>query len=123
MKHLIVLALVLVLAQCSKAPTEADYAALEWKNDVYLLDGTPFTGIARATYDDGSPKGEYPFTDGRFHGLVREWWPNGEQRVETSFENSQRDGVNRYWSDSGTLTKEQVYDHDHSTSVKTFKEE
>ncbi len=102
------------------APREADYGALEWKDDVYLLNGKPFTGIARAEYDDGTPKGEYPFKQGRFHGVVQEWWENGQQSTETHFENGQRHGSNRYWSPEGKLTKEQVYDHDHSVSEKHF---
>lgn len=112
------LALSAFLASCS--PTEADYDALEWKDDVYLLDGSPFTGIAKATYDDGTAKGEYPFRDGRFHGVVQEWWDNGQRSTETHFESGQRHGSNRYWDRDGKLIKEQVYDHDHSVSEKHY---
>ena len=110
----------LVQSACHRPPAEADYDALVWKNDLYLLDGAPFTGIARAAHPDGKPKAEYPFLNGRFHGIVREWWENGQQSVETHFENGQRHGSNRYWDQTGKLTKEQVYDHDKSVSEKHY---
>jgi antitoxin component YwqK of YwqJK toxin-antitoxin module len=114
------LSLLVLLSACDRAPREAAYEDLEWKNDVYLLAGQPFTGIARAVHANGKPKAEYPFVDGRFHGVVREWWENGQQSVETHFENGQRHGSNRYWNAEGKLTKEQVYDHDHSVSEKHY---
>jgi antitoxin component YwqK of YwqJK toxin-antitoxin module len=58
---------------------------------------------------------------GRIHGVVREWYDNGQPSVETHFENGKRNGLNRYWSREGKLTKEQVYDQDHSVSVEHFE--
>jgi antitoxin component YwqK of YwqJK toxin-antitoxin module len=108
----------LVVAAC--APSEADYEALEWRDDMYFLEGDPFTGIAYAKHTDGQPKAEYPFEAGRFHGVVREWWDNGQLSTETHFEHGQRHGSNRYWNRQGKLIKEQVYDHDHSVSEKHY---
>lgn len=107
-------------AACRRAPAEAAYDDLVWKNDLYLLHGQPFTGLARASHPDGKPKAEYPFRDGRFHGVVREWWENGRQSVETHFENGRRHGSNRYWDRDGKLTKEQLYDQDKSVSEKHY---
>jgi len=99
------------------------YDELVWKNDVYLHEGQPFTGLAIAVHDDGKPKGEYPYLDGRFHGVVREWWENGVQAVETHFEKGKRHGKNTYWDQKGRLTKEQVYEQDHSVSEKHYSHE
>jgi antitoxin component YwqK of YwqJK toxin-antitoxin module len=99
------------------------YEDLVWKNDVYFHAGQPFTGLATAAHGDGKPKGEYPFVAGRFHGVVREWWENGVQAVETHFEEGKRHGNNTYWDQTGRLTKEQVYDHDHSVSEKVYPHE
>ncbi len=122
MRHrlfLLALALsVLAPAACQRAPREADFAALDVKNDLYLLDGKPFSGIARASHSDGKPKSEYPFRGGRLHGVVREWWDNGVQCTETHFEDGKRHGSNKYWDQSGRLTKEQLYEHDRSVSEK-----
>ena len=115
-----VLCLLAWLTACDRAPREAAYEELEWKNDVYLLEGQPFTGTALASHANGKPKAEYPFVEGRFHGVVREWWENGQQSVETHFEKGQRHGSNRYWNQEGKLTKEQVYDHDRSVSEKHY---
>ena len=101
------LLLTLLLTACQPEPIEVDYDALVWKNDIYLLADTPFTGTARATHPDGKPKAEYPFVAGRFHGVVREWWENGQQSVETHFENGQRHGSN--WVELTILSRGNRY--------------
>lgn len=126
MKPHLLLLLLAGLAACSPkseppaAGPVAEYAALEWRDDVYFLDGKPFTGLARDTHKNGKPKGEYPFREGRLHGVVREWWDNGQLSTETNFDGGQRHGQNRYWNLKGQLIKEQVYDHDVSVSEKHF---
>lgn len=120
MRCLLALLLTLLATACQPEVMEVAYDDLVWKNDVYLLAGTPFTGTARATHPDGKPKAEYPFVEGRFHGVVREWWENGQQSVETHFANGKRHGSNRYWNQQGKLTKEQLYEHDKSISEKHY---
>jgi len=123
MKRIAALAILLPLqslyAEDAKAP-EVTYKELKWQDDVYFLNGKPFTGTARDKHKDGKHKGEYPCKDGRLHGIVREWWENGQLSTETNFENGKRHGLNRYWSKSGQLMKEQIYDHDKSVSEKHF---
>ncbi len=114
----LLLLLCVALAGCDRPVKEASYSQLEWKDDVYFLEGEPFSGVARESHSNGKPKGEYPFKDGRFDGVVREWWENGQLSTETHFENGQRHGSNKYWSKEGKLMKEQIYDHDRSVSVK-----
>jgi antitoxin component YwqK of YwqJK toxin-antitoxin module len=113
----------LMASSCRRGPQEAAYKDLEWRDDVYWLSGTPFTGIARDQHKDGSPKGEYPFQNGRLHGVVREWWDNGQLSTETNFDQGKRHGLNRYWTRKGNLMKEQVYDQDHSVSEKHYEVE
>ncbi|TDU81397.1 MORN repeat protein [Prosthecobacter fusiformis] len=112
------------ILHAADAPKSAEvtYKELKWQDDVYFLNGQPYSGLARDTHKDGKPKGEYPFKEGRLHGLVREWWDNGQLSTETNFENGQRHGLNRYWSKTGQLMKEQVYDHDKSVSEKYYDE-
>lgn len=110
--------LAVIMPSCRRAPAEAAYKDLEWRDDVYLLAGRPFTGIARDQHKNGGPKGEYPFQEGRLHGVVREWWDNGRLSTETNFDKGKRHGLNRYWTRKGNLMKEQVYDQDHSVSEK-----
>lgn len=114
------LPLVLPAEDVPKASHEVTYKELEWKDDVYFLNGQAFTGTARDKFKSGVLKGEYPFQEGRLHGIVREWWDNGQLSTETHFEKGQRHGLNRYWSKSGKLMKEQVYDHDKSVSTKHY---
>ncbi len=102
-------------------PPEVSYSQLEWKDDVFFLNGKPYTGVARDKHKDGKPKAEYPFKDGRLHGVVKEWWENGQLSTETHFDGGQRHGLNRYWAKSGELMKEQMYEHDKSVSEKHFE--
>jgi hypothetical protein len=124
MKTRLLLPLLAALAACSPQAeseppvAEAEYAALEWRDDVYYLDGQTFSGLARDSHKNGQPKGEYPFRDGRLHGVVREWWDNGQLSTETHFDQGRRHGLNRYWDVKGQLIKEQVYEHDVSVSEK-----
>ena len=110
----------LVIAACHRQPVVAEYGKLDWKDDIFLLEGNPFTGLAQDKFPNGRTKCEYPMKDGRIHGIVHEWYDNGQPSVETHFENGKRHGLNRYWSRDGKLMKEQVYEHDHSVSVKHF---
>ncbi len=108
-------------ASCRKAPpVEAAFKDLTLKNEIYLLDDKPFTGIARAVHTDGTPSGEYPCRKGLLHGVVREWWDNGRQSTETHFANGKRHGSNKYWNREGRLTKEQIYDQGRSVSEQRF---
>lgn len=99
---------------------EVAYKDLKWNDDVYSLDGKPFTGTARDQHKNGKPKAEYHFKDGHLHGLVREWWDNGQLSTETHFDVGQRHGSNRYWTRDGQPIKEQVYDHDKVISEKHY---
>lgn len=108
-------------AQAKAASDEVTYKELKWRDDVYYLKDTPYTGTARARHKDGRLKGEYPFKQGLLHGVVREWWDNGQLSTETHFDSGKRHGLNRYWSRSGELMKEQVYEQDKSVSEKHYE--
>lgn len=109
-----------LIAADETKPAEVTYKELKWQDDVYFLQGKPFTGLAKDKHKDGKPKGEYPFLEGRLHGVVKEWWDNGQISTETHFEKGQRHGLNRYWSKKGQLMKEQVYERDKSVSEKHY---
>lgn len=118
-RGLLLWVLAAMLVACDEGPLmEIEFEKLEQKGEVYLHEGKPFTGIARATQSDGSPKGEYPMRKGRLHGVVREWWENGQQSVETHFQKGVRHGNNTYWNQEGKITKRQVYQHGKSVSVE-----
>lgn len=93
-------------------PTAVDYAKLDWKNDLFLLGGKPFTGVAEQRYRDGKLKARYHYQNGMIHGIVEEWYANGQQSTETHFEKNQRHGANTYWDQTGKVIKRQRWDHD-----------
>jgi len=100
-----------------------DYAALDWKDDVYYLDGAPFTGIAlqKQSKEADSPlKGRWEFRKGVAHGIVTEFDPDGTQRSETYYSNGVRHGTNTYWDENGELIKIQTYDHGKDMGSELF---
>lgn len=102
--------------------TTVPFADLDWKDDVFLLGGKPFSGIATSFHKDGKTrKTEIGLTDGLYHGVVREWWENGNLQTETGFENGKRHGKNTYWDKDGKLIKEQVYDMDTVAEEKLYQ--
>ena len=103
-------------------PKEADYAKLDYKDNVFTDPdtGKGFTGIARQKYPDGRLRGEYPFKNGLFHGTVKEWHANGKPSAETEFRNGERTGRNIEWTEAGLPFRERVYDRDKIVSEKNY---
>lgn len=116
------LAAAIMLGSCGK-PKELPYRQLGYHDGILTEPGTgtPFTGIAKDSYKDGSRKAEYPCRDGRFHGTVKEWHANGQPLAETEFKNGERTGLNREWTEAGQPYIERVYDHDRIVSEKKFE--
>lgn len=101
---------------------EVAYASLDWRDDLFLRDGQPFSGVAVDQHPNGQTKARYPLRNGRLHGLAREWWDNGQPCTETHFDNGKRHGLNTYWNRNGQRIKEQLYDQDHSLRETHFPE-
>lgn len=112
--------LIFCLTGCQREPPPVPYGRLDWKDEMFYLDGQPFTGVAEDKHPNGQLRSRYPIEQGRIHGVVREWWDNGQPSTETHFEHGLRHGSNRYWNREGRLLKEQVYDHDKSVSEKVY---
>ena len=113
----------LSLASCSK-PKEADYKNLKKIEGALCEKGTttPFTGIARDYFPDGTVHMEIPIKNGKFHGRVTEWHSNGKMNAQSDFSEGQLHGQNREWTADGKLFRERVYDHDRIASEKNHED-
>lgn len=97
-------------ASTNDVPGAVDYAKLDWKDDVFYLEGKAFTGTSvQRQKKTGALKCRYEFVDGRIHGLVEEWWPNGQRSTETHFAKGTRHGTNTYWDADGKQIKQQIW--------------
>jgi antitoxin component YwqK of YwqJK toxin-antitoxin module len=111
----------LALAACDKAPLpEVEYRDIGKKDDLFVWNGQPFTGVAYTNLPSGLRVQEMPMKHGLFHGVVREWYEDGKPKVETNFVEGKRHGSNQYWFPDGTLMKTQRYENDHPVAEEFF---
>lgn len=100
---------------------EVPYAKVDYKNEVYLWEGKPFTGKATENHRNGKPSLSYEFLDGQLHGLIREWYEDGTAKTATLFKNGKRHGKSTYWHPDGSVMKEQLYEEDVLKEDKHFE--
>ena len=60
-----------------QAGKRVDFDLLEFDDDLALLSGVPFTGIAVSHYPDATLECECRYHDGLPQGLNQLWYPNG----------------------------------------------
>ncbi len=90
-------------------PAEVDYKQLGYDNELFTLDGKPYSGVAIKKDKQGRKRGRYEYASGKLTGIAEEWFTNGVKCVETSFANGVRNGTNTYWGADGSLLKRQVW--------------
>ena len=81
-------------------------------DQVFTLDGEPFTGIGYE-YEDalGGGLSEISYVDGAQTGPARDWSPDGVLKVETYFREGSRHGSEREFDDSGAPVAERHYEY------------
>ncbi len=91
------------------AQAVADYRRLGYDNELFTLDGKPFTGLALQTNRAGRLVARRNFRDGRYDGRTEEFATNGVMIVSADFKAGLHHGTNIYWNADGTLIKRQVW--------------
>lgn len=105
--------------------SRVNYDALEFDDELALLDGVPFTGIVYSLNRDGGLESEGRYVDGLPDGLEEQWYPdgqiehrimfvrgNGSSEASTWYRNGQLRSVKRFqnrrlvesqaWDEAGT---------------------
>lgn len=79
------------------------YDALDFDDDLALLDGVPFSGLVYADYPDGSRDSEYLYDNGLPSGIQRRWFANGQ--LEKEWDAVRGKGVtwSRQWHANGMM--------------------
>ena len=83
---------------------------LDWDDDVSVLNGTPFSGIAYMLYPDGALEWEVTYHDGFKEGLVQEFHSNGKLKREWLADRGRTKGARKEWDENGNLKSEGVYE-------------
>lgn len=85
--------------------------ALTFSNEqIYGLDGVPFTGVAYETFDSGSLMNETSFTDGVKNGPEKTWSENGQLIETTEIWHGALHGQSITWSTTGQQRTKRWYE-------------
>jgi SAM-dependent methyltransferase len=75
-------------------------------NGVWLLHGTPYTGLVIDYYLNGKEQEEARMVRGVAEGIMRRWYQNGQVQLEREYKAGRIDGMVREYYEDGTLWKE-----------------
>ena len=93
-------------------------------DDLYYLDGKPFTGVAYIMDDSGDwVQGEIEFKDGSESGVKREWWETGKLAYEGTLRGGRVHGKKRRWHYNGQLAEEGEYEYGIPVRERSWDEE
>jgi hypothetical protein len=70
---------------------------------------SPFTGFMKATFPDGTPRIEFPHTQGILNGRLRFWHPNGQVKTECNYQMGRRHGNWDEWDPKGLHIVQRVF--------------
>ena len=76
---------------------DANHHNIELDNGVLLYEKTPFSGIITRSYENGQPKSEIEYNNGRKHGVEKQWYMNGNIATIRSYENGIKVGIHEGW--------------------------
>jgi len=71
--------------------------------------GAPADGAFRAAYDDGTPKAEGAFQDGKQTGTWTQWYEDGTKGSEGAFSAGEKTGPWTYWHRNGAVLAQGRY--------------
>src|SRR5688572_13410553 len=90
---------------------EINYDDLFYDENVFLLDGRPFTGMAVQRDAEGRKVCEIPMTGGAYHGVARSWYPDGTLKGEDHHVHGLINGIRREWFPDGAIRREETWEY------------
>ena len=66
-------------------------------------------GLLKEYYDDGSPKIEFLFDDGKKNGVQKKWYNNGQLEILYNYSEGKLSGLQKKWYQNGVLKGEWHY--------------
>ena len=70
---------------------------------------SPFTGFMKVTFPDGTPRIDFPHTQGILNGRLRFWHSNGQVKKECHYQMGRRHGNWNEWDPKGLHTVHRVF--------------
>ena len=83
---------ILLLTLGCKKENRVEKSKFTMKNNVLLLDGNKFTGIAYENYDEGGIKSEWTILNGIEHGPSTIYYSNGQINEIINWKDGEKDG-------------------------------
>ncbi len=82
---------------------------LHARRGVFLVDGTPFTGVAVREVPGGGLAEEASFYEGKRDGARRQYYPNGQLSQESLYVHGRLEGLSRTWFATGVQRSEAMW--------------
>lgn len=86
------------------------YDDIEFDDQLALLDGAPFTGVAYANYPNGGLEVEFNYCQGLPSGIQRRWYPDGKLEQEWDAVRGRGAAWSREWYRNGVMKCERIDD-------------
>ena len=68
-----------------------------------------FTGVVKTTHQNGAPRGEIHFKEGKRHGLYTELYPDGTLKRESNWVDDKQEGQHREFHQNGKKSGEIIF--------------
>ena len=93
-------------------PPDTDEVSTE-DSDLFYKNGKPYTGVfVQERYENGNPKAEWDYKDGKRHGALRCWYENGQIEYEKEYKNDKQHGSLTMWYENGKVMFKTSYTND-----------
>lgn len=116
----IIIAITLVFMSAVGIAQNTELSKLTNNDDLYYLNGKPYTGKVFAKHENGSIGMVGEIKNGKKEGTWTYWYSTGEKKRETTFINNKKEGITYYWHPNGQVAKEIMYRDDKNIDQKLW---
>ena len=99
-----------------------DESLLEWRDDLLIFNGNPYTGTTFLKYQSGKIKREMSYENGLPSGWCKEWYESGQLQKEWFAVRSQGASEEKQYYENGHLLSARLSEYNIETSYEKYSE-
>ncbi len=123
MKFIIIILTLFIAGFVSAQNKPIDNKLLTEKNEIFSLNGTPYTGSCFEKYPSGAKGIEGAYKDGKKDDVWVWYYENGSKKRETNYRNGKIHGLSIIWYKNGQKRSEIIYDNGQNVKQYRWDEE